>query len=334
MTRRDEKPGAIKRRQFLQAATAASLGAAAIGCTRGSTDDEKQVAHPTPNPRAFPAIKRTVPPASKGAFVTFEGLCAIVLPQQSGDPVRVGLMAGHDHIGTMVLSRDAVSGQDSWRPVASDDLYYYFPLAGLQVAIKSSAASPIQINRTKLPDACSALNQWDNLRWALDVREELGANNPLKKNWWTDANLVDAAFTLDVGWIEGGFDGHENNWGPDLIKWVLPNRTERILKQVVRYRLDAQNITLEASRPGQTPMSLTLDNNALAYVFIKHFPLGHTRDRLPQGTYLKEVEAYYSLLDGFSTSSPRPVPQAADYGHDCIKPSTPDCTCCPPAVYA
>jgi hypothetical protein len=285
--------------------------------------------------RDFPVTKGTKG-TSVGAFATIEGLCAVVLPQQANDPVRIGLLAGHHHVATLKLHRDAVDVNDTWQPSVSDDDHHFYALKGLQINIKTAQASKVEFKHTKVTDECAADDiAWQNLGWALDVRDDLKGTGALKQEWWNDARLVDAVLELDRGSLEGGFDGNEPiQIEPDIVKWKMPDGSKRVLKQVIRYRLGMQNVTLEAGPlgAGRADRSLTLRNDMLVYLGIKHFPLGPKRDRLAANTPLDETKAYYSLLAGFGGSMV--VPYALDKSEDCPKPATPDCTCCPPGIYS
>src|SRR5258708_2561487 len=303
----------IKRRQFLQTAVA-SVGVAAAACNRSV--QQRSSATPAgqttpPAAAATPLIRKVAAlrefPVTKGAngtsvgaFVTVEGLCAVVLPQQGNDPVRIGLLAGHDHVATLKLHRDAVDVKDSWKPSVSDDDYHFYTLKGLQVNIKTAQASTVKFNHSKVTDQCAADDiASQNLGWALDVREDLKGTGALKHEWWKDAKLVDAVLELDRGWLEGGFDGNEPlQIEADTVKWKMPDGSKRVLKQVVRYRLNMQNVTLEAGPlgAGRADRSLTLRKDMLVYLGVKHFPLGPKRDRLAANTPLDQTKAYYSVL--------------------------------------
>lgn len=335
----------IKRRTFLSG-VAASVGVAAAGCNSPSQPPSGSPPPATPAPAAPPQPAKVTQATnvrefmvarggSKGLFLTFEGLCAIVLPKQAGDPVRVGLLAGHKHVATMKLHRDGVGENDSWQPTASDDEFHLYALKGLHVNLKSQQGTPVQYSFKAVADECSPNDEtWNNLGWALDIRNDLGGTGNLKGEWWKDPKLVDAVFELDRGYLEGGFAGDEPvQYGPNVVKWDIDNGRRRVVKQIVRLRLNANAVEIEARTLGTltNPMSLKLDNNALVYVGVKHFPVGPTEPRYPKGKELKHIDAFASLIDGFGGKLK--VPKAADPQYDCNLPSTPDCTCCPPGVY-
>jgi len=115
----------------------------------------------------------------------------------------------------------------------------------------------------------------------------------------------------------------------------------RVLKQVVRYRLKADKVTLEAhplvstASPAAGAVAgqrLTLLPGSLVYLGIKHFPVGPKESRPDPDHDLPHADAYYGLLQSYT--GPKDVPKAVAKANDCIKPSTPDCACCPPAIYS
>src|SRR4051812_1528794 len=107
----------IKRRTFLESVVA-SVGIATVGCDRSSQTKQSVSPQGATSQAASSTTARQVTKVtnmkdynitkgpSKGLFMTFEGLCAVVLPQQTGDPIRVGLLAAHRHVASLKLHRD------------------------------------------------------------------------------------------------------------------------------------------------------------------------------------------------------------------------------------
>jgi hypothetical protein len=341
----------IERRQFLAGlGLATTAGIAAASCNKPAPEQKAAVASGakpaaresqaeskvslfrTSSMNDFPVSRGS----SKGLFLTFEGLCAIVLPPQAGQTIRIGLLTGHKHLATMKLHRDGVAPNATWEPTTADDDYYSYALKGLNIKITAKNADKIARNYTDINDDCPKEETWTNLGWALDVRKDLQQTGALHDNWWKNKDYVDTVFELDLGWLEYKFDGNEPiEFDLEPYMWTMPDQTKRALKQLVRYRLSADDIVIEtrplADPDGQVQATLPIENNLLAYAGVKHFPLGHKRPRLAKDEKLKEAEAYYGLLAGFSGE--KKVPIALPESDDCDTQATPDCSCCPPAIY-
>ena len=152
-------------------------------------------------------VRYPVTNGQKGLLLTFEGLCGVVL----GDPVCIGLLAGHGHLATLKLHRNAVMDGYTWEPTTADDEHYHYALKGLNVRIKTMTGDTIKFRNTDIKEDCGKQDEkWNDLGWALQVKEgSQGAQPAQGELVEASAGAVHTAFELTHGWLEYKFEGDE-----------------------------------------------------------------------------------------------------------------------------
>lgn len=286
----------------------------------------------------------------KRLLVVFQGLCCYV-GNPAADGTRMmdvgllstyGLGSSQEHIPTLAVHRETITGTPGVRPVATDLKYAYFSLKGKRIRFvpRDGEDKALKFTHFGPPVGCPKTRKdWARFDWVLDFRREISSRTSLIKDWRASSNVVDSLIELRCGTLEDESVSYPSAPGNENARqfYVRATTKTRPLKETVRLSIKASSLYIEfcpltsSIAEGRIELDVMGDDKCVRVTQVPSTGVDHQSVEMP------DLAAFWLLTDQADWSLNATLDQMRlpkrSTEKPCVLSSTDGCLCCPGFYY-